>query len=59
MWLLGVSLFLAALVAVLVGLRIWFNRMQDVRKPLVGCVKDLGQFLGLLITQRLLRFGGR
>jgi hypothetical protein len=29
----GVSLFLAALVAVLLGLRIWFDRMQDVRTP--------------------------
>ena len=36
MWLLGVSLVLAALVAVLVGLRMWFNRMQDIRKPLEG-----------------------
>jgi hypothetical protein len=25
----------------------------------VGCVKDLGQFLGLLIKQRLLPGGGR
>ena len=25
----------------------------------VGCVKDLGQFLGLLIRQRLLLGGGR
>jgi hypothetical protein len=26
---------------------------------MVGCVKDLGQFLGLLIKQRLLPGGGR
>jgi uncharacterized protein DUF1508 len=25
----------------------------------LGCVKDLGQFLGLLIRQRLLLVGGR
>jgi hypothetical protein len=33
MWLIGLSLVLAALVAVLLGLRFWFNRMQDVRTP--------------------------
>jgi hypothetical protein len=30
-----------------------------VRDPVVGCVKDLGQFLGLLIGRRSLRGGGR
>lgn len=33
MWLIGAGLVLAVLVAVLLGLRVWFNRMQDVRTP--------------------------
>ena len=36
MWVIGLNLVLAALVAVLLGLRIWFNRMQDVRTPRAG-----------------------
>ena len=36
MWLIGLSLVLAALVAVLLGVRIWFNRMQDIRTPRDG-----------------------
>ena len=36
MWLIGLSLVLAAVVAVLLGVRIWFNRMQDVRTPRDG-----------------------
>ena len=36
MWLIGLGLLVAALVVVLLGVRIWFNRMQDVRTPRDG-----------------------
>jgi hypothetical protein len=36
MWVIGLILVLAALLAVLLGLRVWFDRLQDARTPRNG-----------------------
>jgi hypothetical protein len=36
MWVIGLSLVLAGLLAVLLGLRFWFDRLEDVRTPRDG-----------------------